>query len=37
MLLEGNTCDGSEAYDLFNIKEPIEFNLDSLTYLSDEK
>ena len=37
MLLEGNVCDGSEAYSLFNIKEPIEFNLDSLTYLSDEK
>jgi len=37
MLLEGNTCDGSEAYELFNIKEPIEFNLDSLEYLSNEK
>ena len=37
MLLEGNTCDGSEAYSLFNIKNPIEFNLDSLKYLSDEK
>ena len=37
MLLEGNTCDGSEAFELFNIANPIEFNLDSLKYLSDEK
>ena len=36
MLLEGNTCDGSQAFELFNIKNPIEFNLDSLSYLSDE-
>ena len=36
MLLEGNTCDGSQAFELFNIKNPVEFNLDSLSYLSDE-
>ena len=36
MLLEGNICDGSEAFELFNIENPIEFNLDSLSYLSDE-
>lgn len=37
MLLEGNTCDGSEAFELFHVKEPKEFNIDSLDYLSNEK
>ena len=36
MLLEGNTCSGKEAFDFFGIKEPIEFNLESLNYLSDD-
>ena len=37
MLLEGNTCDGTEAFNLFNVKEPIKFNIDTLDYLSNEK
>ena len=36
MLLEGNTCDGSKAFELFNVKNPIEFKIESLNYLSDE-
>ena len=35
MLLEGNVCSGREAFDFFNIEEPIEFDLESLNYLSD--
>ena len=37
MLLEGNTCDGTEAFNLFNVKEPIKFNIDTLDYLYNEK
>ena len=36
MLLEGNICDGTIAFDLFEIKNPISFALDSLKYLSNE-
>jgi len=35
-LLEGNTCNSIEAFKLFGISNPIEFNLESLNYLSDE-
>tara|TARA_Y100000590_G_scaffold465142_1_gene636584 strand:+ start:1314 stop:2252 length:939 start_codon:yes stop_codon:yes gene_type:complete len=36
MLLEGNTCDGKDAFELFDINSPIKFSIDSLSYLSDE-
>jgi NADH dehydrogenase len=36
MLLEGNTCDGTEAFDFFDIKEPTKFNLESLNYLKND-
>jgi uncharacterized protein YbjT (DUF2867 family) len=36
MLLEGNTCDGSEAWKLFGIT-PRRFSLESLAYLADRK
>ena len=36
MLLEGNICDGTIAFDLFEITNPISFELDSLKYLSNE-
>ena len=36
MLVEGNVCNSNEAFDLFGISNPIEFNLESLEYLSDE-
>ena len=37
MLLEGNECDSKKVFELFNIKDPIDFNLKNLNYLSDEK
>ena len=37
MLLEGNVCDSKEVFELFNIKEPIQLNMESLNYLSDKK
>ena len=36
MLLEGNVCDSHKTFKLFNINDPIDFNLESLDYLSDE-
>ena len=36
MLLESNTCDGSEAFKFFCIDNPIAFEIESLKYLSDE-
>jgi uncharacterized protein YbjT (DUF2867 family) len=32
MLLEGNTCDGSEAFDTFGV-DPKSFNIENLAYL----
>ena len=37
MLLEGNECDSEKVFELFNIKKPINFNVENLNYLSDEK
>ena len=36
MLLEGNVCDSEEIFKLFKIDVPIDFNLESLSYLSKE-
>ena len=36
MLLEGNVCDGQEAYNFFGIDNPIEFTSDSLVYLKND-
>ena len=33
MLLEGNTCDSSAAFDQFDI-QPTEFSVENLSYLS---
>ena len=33
MLLEGNTCDSSSAYDEFDI-QPTDFSVENLSYLS---
>ena len=33
MLMEGNTCDSSEVFELFDIKEPLLFNQENLKYL----
>lgn len=35
MLLEGNVCNSKKVFELFNIEEPIQFNIDSLNYLSN--
>ena len=34
MLMEGNVCDATEAYKLFEI-QPTPFNTDTLSYLRD--
>ena len=36
MLLEGNECDSSDVFELFEIDKPIGFSLENLSYLSDE-
>jgi len=33
MLMEGNTCDSTEVFELFDIKEPLLFNQENLKYL----
>tara|TARA_B110000438_G_C15798854_1_gene644125 strand:- start:1105 stop:2022 length:918 start_codon:yes stop_codon:yes gene_type:complete len=33
MLMEGNTCDSSEVFNLFDIRDPLLFNQDNLKYL----
>ena len=35
MLVEGNICDSTKNFELFGIKKPKEFNLESLEYLKD--
>jgi len=36
MLMEGNTCDGQQAFDTFGL-EPIPFDVDSLAYLRENE
>jgi len=36
MLMEGNTCDGQEAFDTFGL-EPVPFDVDSLAYLRENE
>ena len=37
MLIEGNTCDSTEVFELFKIESPIQFNKENLSYLYDKK
>lgn len=36
MLMEGNTCDGQQAFDTFGL-EPVPFDVDSLAYLREHE
>ena len=37
MLMEGNTCDSQENFNLFGITSPIKFNEENLSYLYNDK